>query len=302
MSAGILACRNNEIGCAFHILHIRCLHRSVAAVEHEVHIIVLRIDCVVERVPRLAVEFGGGRYSVAWPALCCGVVRSVATPRPHIHRRPSHGVGVDVNADVVRLERLHLISPGDGAQHLSAREQRHLQRGVSLRQAQRGAVVCACALAGGVCSVERVNQLCVFVCGDGPERHRRPLIIVARRQRSPCRLHGALQEVTVVVPFGCERPCVGVGRVGVGRRSHSHMQSSLRSRSGEYVSCHATAVAFPCALVVDAREVTQQNHVLDVGLAVDPMLEKHTGRTRHGEDVGVSRQRVALDRVLLLRG
>ena len=79
------------------------------------------------------------------------------------------------------------------------------------------------------------------------------------------------------------------------------MKSSVSTRGREHIACHGAYVAVPCALVRDACEVAQQNHVLYLPFVVNPVFHEHTRRSRHGEDIGVGSEGVLLDRILLLR-
>ena len=102
-----------------------------------------------------------------------------------------------------------------------------------------------------------------------------------------------------MVALGSQRQSVVGGCVCVSRGAHRRTQLHVLARCGYDVALRRVLRARPSALVVYSGYVAHQNHVLDVLLAVGPVLVEHAGRARHGEHVSVCRQRVLAYRVLV---
>ena len=123
-------------------------------------------------------------------------------------------------------------------------------------------------------------------------------MVFARRQRREHRLGRCRQEVAPVVSLGSQRPSVVGWCVCVGSGAHRSAQPHVRTRCCHDVARCRVLRARPVALVVYAGNVAHQYHVLYVLLAVGPVFVEHARCARHGEQIGVSRQRVFAYRIL----
>ena len=146
-------------------------------------------------------------------------------------------------------------------------------------------------------TVGGIDQLGVGILRNGQQRHVDILayIIDTRTLANPGSLDG-LQHIVLVV-LARNDFLIGIRYIiGVVAAHHTKRTLGTRYRT-TYVSCsgHPLGVG---ALVVDADQTTHLDHVLDLLLAVGPVLQEHTRCARHSQHPGIEGNGILADRIL----
>ena len=300
--AALLRRGNLEERVGGDVVDVNGLRRARARGKHEIDVVVGRVDGVGLGKPLTAIDGGLRCNAVAGPRAVRGRMAAVAAPRPEVHARPAHVVGVHIDGDFVRLERAHLILPRDDFRHRTAHEQSDAERGRAHRNADAGSATDARAVRGcrrgAVGGIDELRTLRGTDCGEhGLLR----AVVGARRQVDPRRFHRRAEVVGKMIARQHLHP-LGFGGFVVFQIAHDDEQRAVGSLRlvGRYGADGRIGNAvFVSAFVVDAHELAHVDHRLQLLLVGLPVREEDAGRSGHREQVGIGGERVFPERVLL---
>ena len=226
-------------------------------------------------------------------------MRAIATPCPEVAVGPSHVVGVDIYCYLIWREAAHIVCACLHTRHLATYKHTSLKGDVARRNLHLAAISHLSARRSRLRAIESVHDACVGSSRYGTQLNLRLVVVDARRQRRPYCLHCLEEEVAPVVALGSKRITSRCGiLVGVG--AYRCTQSAIGAIGREGIDTSLDGLSRQRALVVDANAVAQQYHLLNVVLAVDPVLVEHARRTRCGKQISVGGYCVLAYRVLLL--